>query len=53
MSDRDNLKRYYSRVVNCRVCNLDYGSDIHNKYETGICPICQVKLRSGKKNLNR
>jgi len=48
-----DLKKYYKRVLWCKVCLKVYGTDRTEEFENGICHNCDVvKRRKRRKNGN-
>ena len=47
----EDLKKYYKRIVKCRICGVIYGSDLEN--ENYICPRCEKKLKRGELRLSK
>jgi rubrerythrin len=41
---RTNLAKLYKRVMICKLCKKIYGSDLSDKKEDRICPICMKKI---------
>lgn len=37
--DFENLKKYYKKVLKCKSCRKQYGSD--EKKDNGFCPLCE------------
>lgn len=46
-----DLKKYYKKVIVCKNCNFEFGSDF--KEEDCYCPICVQSLQHRRSKLIR